>query len=43
MRNAASDVNRGLVDTEGRQDALQVFNRAGKTGKKKRPARTRSR
>ena len=45
MRQAASDVKRGLVDTEGRKDALQVFHRAGKNDdiKKKRPGRTRSR
>jgi hypothetical protein len=43
IRKAASDIKRGLVDTEGRQDALQVFNRAGKNGKKKRPDRVRSR
>jgi hypothetical protein len=45
MRQAAADVKRGLVDTEGRKDALQVFHRAGKNDeiKKKRPGRTRSR
>lgn len=45
MRQAASDVKKGLVDTEGRKEALHVFNRAGKNGnsKKKRPGRTRSR
>jgi len=45
IRKAASDVKRGLIDTEGRKDALHVFNRARKNGnsKKKRPGRTRSR
>jgi hypothetical protein len=43
MRAAASDVRRGLVDTESRQEALAVFNRTGKKGKNKRPSRARSR
>jgi hypothetical protein len=43
IRAAASDVNRGLVDTEGRQEALAVFNRTGKKDKNKRRSRTRSR
>ena len=47
IRQAASDMNRGLVDTEGRKDALQVFNRAGKNSntknKKRRSGRTLAR
>ena len=45
MRQAASDVKRGLVDTEGRKEAVRVFDRAGKNGntKKKRSARSRPR